>query len=364
MSTLNDKETREPEVTTAAATKRVAIVLAWAFVTLVALWFFPAVKMLLLGILAAASVAALLHPLADRLPVRRGLAALIVGLAFVVTAAGAMGTIGWLLAGPIKREAQNWPQTREQINQHLDNWSDRLNLDQPLTTDLLIRRAASYMGSGDMAASMADILLKVLIALAFIFIGSIYFLADRHDRLINPVLPMLPKPRRAQLCDAAADLGPKLRWWLLGLLVSMSLVGLVSGIGYTIAGLKFALPLACLSAVAEIVPVIGPLIAFLVALLFASTQGATQVGGAVAVWGVVQTLESYVILPLVMKRAVKMPAIVTLFTVIFWSEVFGPAGLFMAIPLNLLIWSLVDHMIIRPRKAAEARAGTSASPAT
>jgi predicted PurR-regulated permease PerM len=272
--------------------------------------------------------------------------------------------IGWLLSGPIKREVQNWPQTQQPINEHLGTWSGRLKLQEPLTTDRLVRNATSYLGNGDTAANMADVALKVLISLAFIFIGSVYFLADRHDRLINPILPLLPKARRSQLCDAVEDLGPKLRWWLIGLMVSMALVGVVSGIGYTIAGLKFALPLAGLSAVAEIVPVIGPLIAFLVALLFASTQGATQIVGAVVVWGVVQTLESYVILPLVMKRAVKMPAIVTLFTVIFWSEVFGPAGLFLAVPINLVIWSLVDHMLIRPRKAAETHAGATASTAT
>jgi predicted PurR-regulated permease PerM len=339
----------------------ILIVLAWALAAAVIFRFFDAISLILLGVLAAASVAALLHPLVDRLPIRRGLAALVVGLGFLLTVVAIVGGIGLMMAGPIKREFKNWPQTQQKMDAKLGEWSGRFGLDEPFNTAAMGQRAADFLGKGEAAKGVADVALNVLVALAFIFIGSVYFLADRHDRLLTPLLPLLPARRRPQLRDALEELGPKLRWWLIGVVISMSLVGVVSAIGYKLAGLKFALPLAALGAAGELIPTIGPLIAFAVALLFSATQGGTQIAGAVVVWAVVQSLESYVILPMVMKKAVDMPAVVTLFSVIFWGEVLGTPGLFMAVPINLVIWSLVDHLIIRPRQAAETSSDVAAS---
>jgi predicted PurR-regulated permease PerM len=337
----------------------IGVVLGWALAVTLVLRFFDAVSLLFLGVLAAASVAALLRPLVDRLPLRRGLAAVVVGAGFVLAVGAVATAAGWLVSGPVKRELNNWPQTQQRIDAKLAGWSECFALTDPVTTTSLGRQIGQFLFRGDTAKGMAGVALNVLVALAFIFIGSVYFLADRHDRLVSPALPLLPPDRRPQLRAALDDLGPQLRWWLIGVMISMSLVGMVSAVGYKLAGLKFALPLAVVAAVAELVPTIGPLTAFAIALLLAATEGSRQFTGTLAVWAVVQTLESYVILPLVMKRAVHMPAVVTLFSVVFWGEIFGTAGLFMAVPINLLIWALLDHMIIRPRRARQIAAGPS-----
>ena len=81
--------------------------------------------------------------------------------------------------------------------------------------------------------------------------------------------------------------------------------------------------------------------------LVAATQGSDTVLKVVLVWLVVQTLESYVVTPLVMKKAVAVPPLVTLFSVVFWGKLFGVAGLLLAIPLDLVIWSFARHLLSR-----------------
>ena len=142
---------------------------------------------------------------------------------------------------------------------------------------------------------------------------------------------------------------PRLRWWVIGTLFSMAVVGVAAWIGYMVVGLEFAIPLALLAGVAEIVPTVGPAAAFLVALLFAATQGTGTLIGVTVVYIIIQLIESYVLVPLVMKKAVKVPPVVTLFTVVLWGKVFGAAGLFLAIPINLVLWSFYDHLVLRPR---------------
>jgi predicted PurR-regulated permease PerM len=129
----------------------------------------------------------------------------------------------------------------------------------------------------------------------------------------------------------------------------MALIALASGLGFWLVGLEFALPLALFAGVAQSVPTFGPLLTLLLSLVVAATQGLPQVIGVVGVYIVVQSLESYVLTPLVMKRAVNVPPVVTLLTIILWGNVFGLAGLVLAIPIDLTIWAFLRNHIIEAR---------------
>jgi predicted PurR-regulated permease PerM len=110
------------------------------------------------------------------------------------------------------------------------------------------------------------------------------------------------------------------------------------------------LPLAIFAGVSEAVPTVGPAVTFVLALLLGATQGVAQVVGATVVYAVVQSLESYVLIPLVMRSAVNLPPVVTLFTIVLWGKIFGIAGLLLAVPIDLIIWGLLDHFVIRPHE--------------
>lgn len=331
-------------------------IFAWAVALLLFLRFFNAAKTILLGFLAAACVAAALRPLVRRMPGPRSLVGTLVGLVPMVVAGGLIFLLAWLLTEPIARQFRQWPQIQQNINTLLQRWSQRLGLDDPVTVQGLLQQLVEFLtgASGPQVVSItASLLSGLLIALAFVFIGCIYLLAEPPGRLLNPVLNILPPHRRPQLQNAIDDLMPKLRWWLIGTLISMSVIGLVSWIGYTLIGLNMALPLAILAGLAEIVPTVGPLVAFLVALMLGLTQGPATAAGVAGLWVVVQTLESYVLLPLVMREAVSIPPVVTLFTVVLWGAVFGAPGLLLAIPIDLVIWTFADHFLIRPQQRPE-----------
>lgn len=335
--------------------RRLVTLFVWAVVILLALHFFKSVRLLLLGLLAAACLAATVRPLMRYVPARRGISAVVVGLGPIVIAAGAMVLLSFLLAGPIRQQLQQIPQIRQRINDVLARWSNRIGLDQPVTAEAALSQLRELIGDAgsSVVSTTASIVSAFLIALVFIFIGSIYLLVEREGRLLGPVLPLLPPHRRPQLLGALNDLEPRLRWWLLGTLFSMTVTGVAAGIGYAIIGVEFALALAVLAGLSEIVPTLGPAVAFLVALLVAATQGTSAVIGVIVVYAIVQFLESYVLLPMVMREAVSIPPIVTLFSIIFWAQLFGPPGLLLALPIDLAIWSFVDHFLIRPRRERE-----------
>jgi len=328
--------------------RQLATLLVWIIAIVLALRFFSAFRIMLLGLLAASAVACALWPIMLRIRRSRKISAMVVGVGFlgIIAAIGAILFV--VLAPKVQKELQQLPNTRQNLDAGLKSLSERFGVSPPVDSATLLKQAGSFLGqAGNVATTVGQTLTAVLVALALILIGSLYLLAEPREKLIDPVLPALPPRRRRQVVAALDELGPKLRWWLIGVLSSISVVAIISAIGYAIAGIKGAIPLAILAGLAEMVPMIGPLVAGVVATLIASTQGSTEAIGAVIVWAVVQTLESYVLLPLIMRQAVHIPAVVTLFSVILWGEVFGAAGLFMAVPINLFIGSMFNHLVIQ-----------------
>src|SRR5690606_32523693 len=137
------------------------------------------------------------------------------------------------------------------------------------------------------------------LALTFTFFGAIFMLIEQEQRFMRPILEMLPARRRNQFIGAIDDLEPRLRWWLIGALISTTTVGVLAWVGFRIVGLEFALPLAMLVGMAEIVPTVGPAAAFLLAVLLGLTQSSGTALGVAAVYLVIQTIESYALYPVV-----------------------------------------------------------------
>jgi predicted PurR-regulated permease PerM len=328
---------------------------AWIIAITLFLRFFHPLKIVLLGFLAAAAVAAMLEPLSRLLRGGRGVRAITVGFAFLAFVGGTLFVVSWLLVEPVRRQFQSWPQVKEGLDRTLAFWGQRLGLEPVPTVDSLLSQLADFItGKGpELAAATADITTIVVIVLVFVFAGSIYLLAETRGRLLKPVVMLLPPQRRQAVRNLFADLVPRLRWWMIGTLGGMAMIGTGSYIGYEIIGLEFSLPLAVLMGLSEAVPTVGPAVAFAVTLFTAFSQSASTVVGVVVVYSAVQLLESYVVLPLIMRRAVDIPPVVTLFTVVLWGKIFGVAGLLLAVPIDLVIWGLLDTFIVKRYPPAE-----------
>jgi predicted PurR-regulated permease PerM len=336
------------------------VLFAWAAAIVLFIFLFDPLSTVLLGILAAAVVASTLNPLLRYIPGPRGVAAALLGLCLIAGVGALLLALSWPLAAPVKAQVAQWPQTKQAVDTFLGKWSDQLGLRETLNVDQLVTSVVRFFaGSGGQSlfSRSADVSLAILIWLAFIFIGSIFILADPDERLLEPAVALAPTRRQPQLRDALNALGAKYRRWVIGTMISMCIVFSASALGYYFIGLKLALPLALVAGVCEIVPTVGPATACVIAMLFgAATSGGGAVVGVLTVYAVIQSIEAYVILPMIMRGAVKIHPAVTLFTVVLWGKIFGVPGLMLAIPINLTLASLVDHLYLKPRKMREAAA--------
>lgn len=323
----------------------------WSVALLVFFRLFVQLRPVLLGLLAASAVASVLMPIVRLLPMRHMVSGAIVGILFLLLVAGVLFLLGWLLVEPVRSQLEQWPELARSIDDLLQRISDRLGLSEPITIENVGEQITTIFaenGLGNVFAQTTEFITAVGIALVFIFLGTVYILIEHPDRLITPVLRMLPQRYVASMKLAIKDLGPRLRWWVVGTLISMTLVGVLSFIGYSAVGLNFAAPVAIFAGLAEIVPTIGPLASFILAFMVAATMDVKQMVGVAIIYLIIQTLEGYVILPMIMKRAVHIPPVVTLFTIVLWGKIFGFTGVLLAIPINLFIWTMIDRFVIRP----------------
>ena len=113
------------------------------------------------------------------------------------------------------------------------------------------------------------------------------------------------------LTEAAADTRsrpiPGLRWWMIGQLVPMAVIGTLTAIGLKIIGVDLWLILGLLAALFNFIPNFGPLLSGVPAFLLALADSPTKAAWVVLLYVAAQSLEGYVLTPLVQRRAVELP---------------------------------------------------------
>jgi predicted PurR-regulated permease PerM len=320
----------------------------WVLMIFLVFRFFSTAQLMILGIVAASVLASVLKPLADKLPGPMGVRAGLAGLALLLALVVLLGGMGWAMYGTIASNFKSLTELREKADAGLRSLGQRLGLSYNLTLEQVAERAGEMLTGESLAEflpNLANGILGVGLALGVVLIGGLYLLTHQSGSLAGQAVKLLPPRRRQPTLDALNQLWPQYRAWALGSLFSMTVVGVISGIGYWIVGLSYALPLGVLGLV-EMIPTFGPALGLIMALLVAATQGAGQVVGVVIVYLIIQNVESYLLTPLVMKKAVHIPPVVSLFTIVLWGNIFGMAGLILAIPLNLTVWTMLKKHII------------------
>lgn len=353
--------------------RRLTVLFVWLVAIFLFVYFFSAVATVILGVLAAAIVATTLHPLLRFIPGPRGVAAGVLGLSLIALCAALVLALSWPLASPLQNAVENWSHTSAKVDEFLAKktrfLSDRPSVPtvpeidpetgaavppqraHPLRVSDIFTTVGTFLtgsGGGAFFSRSADVVFGILLWLVFIFIGSIFLLTEPASVLINPASMLVPPRHREAFRQMFYDLEPRLRRWVIGTLISMSIVFTASLIGYSVIGLQLAAPLALLAALCEIVPTVGPAVAAVVAALFAAATGSGgTVAGVAVVYGIIQAVEAYVILPMIMRGAVKIHPAVTLFSVVLWGKIFGVPGLMLAIPINLTLWAAAERFVIQ-----------------
>jgi predicted PurR-regulated permease PerM len=127
----------------------------------------------------------------------------------------------------------------------------------------------------------------------------------------------------------------------------MLVVGIVTGVALAIVGIPSAVALAIVAGVFEFIPFIGPLMAAIPAVLLALAEGPDKVLMVIAIFVVIQFFEGNILQPVVQRRAIDLPPVVTLVALLVFGSAFGLLGMFVATPLAAVILVLVEEVYLK-----------------
>lgn len=163
---------------------------------------------------------------------------------------------------------------------------------------------------------------------------------------IDNAIRLFPVDARPRVRALVAECGQVLRRWLVGSLVSMTLVAVATAVGLWALGVPLALVLGLVAGVMVFVPNFGPILSAVPALLLALLQG-TQTAIWVAVLYVgVQVVENTVVTPLIQRRAVSLPPALTILAQTAMGVLAGALGVVVAVPLTALGLVLVRRTYV------------------
>lgn len=182
-----------------------------------------------------------------------------------------------------------------------------------------------------------------LLTIIFLLVLTFYLLLEKEN--LEERLVALFIGREIRVKKLTTQIEEKLGSWFRGQLFLSIVIGVLSFIGLTILGIPYALPLAVIAGVMEIVPVIGPIISAIPPILLALTISPFLSLGVAAMYFVIQQLENHLLVPQVMKRAVGLNPLVVILAIAIGSKLLGFAGALLAVPLAVVVQIIITEII-------------------
>lgn len=195
----------------------------------------------------------------------------------------------------------------------------------------------SIAGYGSNLVSITGQIFSGVLLVITTFIISLYMLLY-HDKLENFTRYFVPRKMEEQAIETEKLIKEKLGAWLRGQIFLSFSVGVLTYIVLKIIGIDFALPLALLAGLLEIIPTVGPIISAIPAVIVAfSISPIIALTTALAYW-LIQTIEGHFLVPKIMQKAVGLNPVIVIIAILVGGELMGVIGALLAIPfLSILI---------------------------
>jgi predicted PurR-regulated permease PerM len=319
-------------------------VLLGAALLAVAYLFYSLLPLLLLG-LATIIIALPLKQAADwserrNLPRSIGaIGAILIGFTFLTS-------VGFWLVPALASQIDTFIQRIPIISSHLEALAlDRLRLDLDFQKYFnSISKDDRWLGNlVSLSLSVSEILITLLLMLVIAF-----YTAVNPRPLVQATLRLFALERRYHVYKVILRIRKMWVAWLEGLFLDMLIVGGSLWFALWMVDLKFALVFAVLAALLTAVPYFGAIVAGFPPVLFALLESPSKALLVLGIYVTIQQIESHIIIPSIMARRMQLhPAAIALGAVIV-GQLFGIAGLFLAVPIVALVIILVEEFYIKP----------------
>ncbi len=280
----------------------------------------------------------------QRLKLPRVLAVALIYMLFAGVVIGTIFLIVPTVSAQIETISKNIPAYQEKLLQVVDKSPQLERMYIKLTSQ------ASSISEGliSNAAPVAAGFFSGVVGFLTFLVLTFYMLSG-GKRMATTAFDFIPQAHtKKRLINLSIAISTKLGYWLRGQAILGLIIFVASFIGLSFIGVEYALTLAVIAGIMELVPLVGAYLGAIPAVLVAATTSPSK-GIAVAIlFLVIQQLEGQVIVPQVMKRALGLPPIIILPAVLIGGKLLGFIGVLLAAPVAAAILVIIEDVLRQP----------------
>ncbi len=319
-------------ISTGTILKFFAVVLILAF-----LWF---VRDVVAIVIVSVLLAALIDPFADwfqkhRIP--RGIAVLVIYVVLLLL----LALVSILIVPPFV----------EQITALVTNfgYADQVGayLEQirAFAVEQEFGNLSEFSGAFNQVLATLSGFVGAIVATVLVLVLTFYMVVEEKAArsFFKSVAPKKSEPHLAKLL---AKMQNKVGAWLRGQIVLGLIVGVASYVGLTLLGVKYALVLAIIAGLFEIVPYIGPTVAAIPAVVLAFIQDPFKGVLVLILYIAIQQLENNILVPKIMQKVTGLNPIISIVALLVGVKVAGIVGAILAVPVAAMIAVLLEDVMI------------------
>ncbi|HEY4476787.1 MAG TPA: AI-2E family transporter [Candidatus Paceibacterota bacterium] len=169
-----------------------------------------------------------------------------------------------------------------------------------------------------------------------------FYLSVQDDGIANFLRAITPARSESYIIGLWHRAQKKIGLWMQGQLLLGLLVGVIVYLGLTILKIEYALVLAIMAAIFELIPVFGPILSAVPAILIGFSHNASTGLLVLGLYLVIQQFENHLLYPLVVKKIVGVPSIVVILALIIGAKLVGFLGIILAVPISAVFIELLS----------------------
>ncbi|OHA61916.1 MAG: hypothetical protein A2556_01095 [Candidatus Vogelbacteria bacterium RIFOXYD2_FULL_44_9] len=174
-----------------------------------------------------------------------------------------------------------------------------------------------------------------------------FYIAVQKNGVEEFLRLIVPLRSEAYALDLWQRVEKKIGGWLQGQILLGVIIGPLVFLGLSLLGVKYALILAILAAVFELIPFFGPVLSAVPAVIFAFSIGAPVGLMTLGFYVVVQQFENHLIYPLVVRKIIGVPPLIVIISLVVGAKLAGFLGIILAVPMATLFMEMANDMETR-----------------
>jgi len=345
--------------------KQLSVIFGLVFAILLSLFIFLLFKLwplygalisflgkLLFPFIIACLIAYLLFPVIkklDQFNIHRGMAILIIYILFF----GGLGYLFYRIYPAIIHQLRDLSENLPQLIAMYDSLISQFHESTSILPDGVHNKLDEFVLN--IENTLDDILSKLvggfskifdmIIIITVIPVLVFYFIKD-HDQIKIFFKKWIPMKHRYRVAKMVHALDESLGGYIRGQLLVCLFVGLTTYIIFKFLNLDYALLLAIIMGITNIIPYFGPIIGAIPAVMIAAITSGKLVIFVIIGIIIIQIIEGNLLSPYIVGKSIDIHPAAIIFVLLLGSELFGIIGMIIAVPFVAVLKAVFKHLII------------------